>query len=399
MALTVIQGDCREELRRLKSDSVHCCVSSPPYWGLRAYLRPWHPLKHLEIGQEKTPELFVATMVEVFREVRRVLRPDGTCWVNLGDSYCSAGGIHAGREDNQLGVGAKRVYRGDHAPSPKHKNGVGDLNQAQNRMPINGMKAKDLIGIPWLVALALRADGWYLRQDIIWHKPNPMPESVTDRCTKSHEYLFLLTKSERYYYDQEAIREPASYNTHERRSRAEVDHKSNPDGTHNGIRGYKTPDGWDTSKGNGGHGSFHKNGREKGRKSWNGSQFHTGKTGEHQLGRSQSDRKFDRGNKNNASFDEALAIMPEKRNKRSVWTIPSAPYKEAHFATFPPDLIKPCILAGCPAGGTVLDPFGGSGTTGEVALELGRDAILIELNPEYHPLIKRRTNITPGLAL
>lgn len=325
--LDVRQGDCREVLRGLPDESVQCCVTSPPYFGLRDYGCAG------QIGQEATPQEFVAVMVEVFREVRRVLKRDGTCWVNLGDSYSTN-------------------------PCGSHGYQDGRVNRAERTSAglVAGLKPKDLIGIPWRVAFALQEDGWYLRQDIIWSKPNPMPESVTDRCTKAHEYLFLLTKSERYYWDQEAILEPVSPNTHARLSQnvqAQI-------GSERANGGAKT----------------------------NGAVKAVG-------------RKFDpgAGNKNNASFDAAMAIMQEVRNKRSVWTVATMPYKEAHFATYPPDLIKPCILAGSRPGDVVLDPFGGSGTTGEVALELGRRALLIELNPEYIGIIERRTDVTPGLAL
>lgn len=327
--LTILSGDCRDILIDLPDASVQCCVTSPPYWKLRDY--NGNPR---QIGQEPTPEEFIKTLVNVFREVRRILKNDGTLWVNMGDSYCSTA------------PGTRN------APQPKGS--TDNAEQWANQTP-DGMKPKDLVGIPWMLAFALRADGWYLRQDIIWAKSNPMPESVKDRCTKSHEYIFLLSKSERYFYDQEAIREECSDGTHPRKA----------------GNGYKTPDGWDTRKGS--HGSYHKEVREKG-------------------------RKYDpaKGNKNNASFNDALAIMPEKRNKRSVWTVPTAPCKEAHFATYPPDLIKPCILAGTRPGDTVIDPFGGSGTTGAVALELGRSAILIELEESYLPIMRRRTNVTPG---
>lgn len=233
---------------------------------------------------------------------------------------------------------------------------------------VSGLKPKELAGIPWRVAFALQSDGWYLRSDIIWHKPNPMPESVTDRPTKAHEYLFLLTKSARYHYDAEAIKEACSPSTHARVSQD----VANQIGSTRANGGAKT------------------NGNMKAvvNRSWNGSKFHDNRK---HGGRDEV--------KNNAGFDAALSVMPEMRNKRSVWTVASQPYKEAHFATFPPKLIEPCILAGCPAGGVVLDPFGGSGTTGQVALELGRKAILCELNEDYLPLIGRRTNITPGLPL
>lgn len=331
--LTILQGDSRDLLKAMPDDSVDCIVTSPPYWGLRDYGVAG------QIGQEETPEAFIAVLVDLFREARRVLKPAGTCWVNMGDSYNAYNanrGKSTGFSDGKAGRGHPTAKKG---------------------LATDGLKNKDLVGQPWMLAFALRADGWFLRQDIIWHKPNPMPESVTDRCTKAHEYVFLLTKSERYFYDADAVKEKASPNTNPR------------------LAG-------------------------NGKGSWNGSKFHEGKTAIHQLRRSQKDRKHDpaAGNKN-SSFDEAMAVMPEDRNKRSVWTVPSAPFKEAHFATYPPDLIKPCILAGCPVGGVVLDPFGGSGTTGAVALELGRRAILMELNPEYVSIIHRRTTVTPGLGL
>lgn len=275
-ALSVLVGDCRAILRSLPSESVQCCVTSPPYWGLRDY-------GHADqIGQEATPELFVQTLVEVFREVRRVLRDDGTLWLNLGDSYA--------------GSGKGRNADGSHREGGKQGTSRGTIEGRLVKTHAPDCKPKDLIGIPWRVAFALQADGWYLRQDIIWAKPNPMPESVTDRCTKSHEYIFLLSKSPKYYYNAKAIAEPT-------------------------------------------------------------------------------------------------------RNKPSVWSINTHAYPEAHFATYPPDLIKPCIMAGTKAGDVVLDPFGGSGTTGQVALELGRRAILCELNPDYAEIIHQRTNVTMGLGL
>lgn len=332
---TLHSGDVRAILPTLPDNSVQCVVTSPPYWGLRDYGVSG------QIGLEDTPEEFIAVMVSIFAQIRRILKPDGTLWMNLGDSYSSG-----------------------------------------NR---STLKPKDMVGIPWRVALALQADGWYLRQDIIWHKPNPMPESVTDRCTKAHEYLFLLTKSERYYFDSAAIQEPASGTAH--------------------ARAPKSPAGWDTSTGDDGHGNFHKNGRD----SWKGSQFHTGKTAKHQLDRSSTNRapgvtpkaaaSGQSGSRANPSFSAAVVDLVDTRNKRSVWTIPSAPYSEAHFATFPPDLVKPCILAGSRPGDLIFDPFLGSGTTAQVALELGRHAAGIELNPDYHPLIQARTNTTPGLPL
>ena len=296
MTITLLTGDCREVLQTLEPESVHCVVTSPPYFGLRDYGVAG------QIGLEPTPEAFTAELVRVFAEVRRVLRKDGTAWLNLGDSYANA----------NPGSGGKCVLAGA-------GRAMTDARYHANKRDISGFKPKDLLGIPWRVAFALQADGWYLRQDIIWSKPNPMPESVTDRCTKAHEYLFLLSKRERYYYDVEAIAEPASEENH-RDSR--------------GLR--PTPPGQSPTNG-----------------FLNGRHFVT-------------------------------------RNKRSVWEVTTQPFAEAHFATFPPALIEPCIKAGCPLGGTVLDPFGGAGTTGLVADRLQRNAILIELNPTYAAMGERR---------
>ena len=296
---SILVGDCIESMRGMAAGSVDCCVTSPPYYGLRDYGHEG------QIGLEETPGAYVSKLVEVFREVRRVLRDDGTLWLNLGDSYAGSGkGAWANKDGGQ-----KEVY----IPDP-------DGPEARmNKTPI-GLKPKDLIGIPWRVAFALQSDGWWLRQDIIWHKPNPMPESVTDRCTKAHEYIFLLSKSERYHYDADAIAEESV----------------EPNRTRNDRVG----------------GSSHS---ERGQHSEGGFTFGS-----------------------------------ETRNKRSVWTVATKPYSGAHFATFPPKLIEPCILAGCPAGGTVLDPFGGSGTTAAVANEHGRNAVLCELNPAYAELARKR---------
>lgn len=261
----LLVGDVRERLRELSDRSVHCCVTSPPYWGLRDYG------ESEQIGLEQSPEEYVAELVAVFREVWRVLRDDGTLWLNLGDSY--AGNNSRASNNGRAGFGNPRdgVFER-----------IGD-----------GLKTKDLVGIPWRVAFALQADGWYLRQDIIWHKPNPLPESVKDRCTKAHEYIFLLSKSPSYYFDYEAIREPT------------ID-------------------------------------------------------------------------------------LQDKRNRRDVWSVPVKPFKGAHFATFPTDLITPCILAGCPDGGIVLDPFFGAGTTGLVAQSLKRGWVGCELNPVYAEMALKR---------
>ncbi|WP_309386057.1 DNA-methyltransferase [Cerasicoccus frondis] len=410
MSLNILMGDCRESMRTLDARSVQCCVTSPPYWALRDYgVQPtlWEAMEFVPmaglppvqipameccLGLEDDPLAFVGHMVLVFREVWRVLRDDGVLWMNFGDSAAPSGSL----------------------------------------------KPKDIMGMPWRVALALQADGWTLRQDNIWNKPNPMPESAKDRCTKAHEYIFLLSKSARYYWDHEAMREPVSGTAHPRGRGVNPKAK------------WKTPDGWDTSTGDGGHGSIHRKGREKGK----------------------------RQVKQNESFSDAVKGLVTTRNKRSVWTVNPQPYPEAHFATFPEALVLPCILAGtsakgcCPECGapwervvvkgevdkehqracggdengeyhgkatkdygkaraedpsavkarilagmrerktvgweptcdcgehdpipcTVLDPFGGSGTTGRVALEEGRSVVLCELNPEYKPLIQRRCMVTP----
>lgn len=310
-------GDCLQSLRAIPEQSVHCCVTSPPYFGLRDYGVDG------QIGLEQTPDQYIAKLVEVFREVRRVLADDGTLWLNIGDSYAANGrsGLNTGWAER-----TKEYAGGGHRAEPSRHRG-------EKRVP-DGLKQKDLIGIPWMLAFALRSDGWYLRQDIIWHKPNPMPESVRDRCTKAHEYIFLLSKSEKYYFDSEAIKEPAV----------------------GGLPGNKK----------------HK----------------------HQQAYEAGDDRL-RTKAGLTDYCARVAADPslaETRNRRSVWTVATQPYKGAHFATFPPALIKPCILAGCPAGGVVLDPFGGSGTTAGVALAHGRSAVLCELNEEYAALVPDRVD-------
>jgi site-specific DNA-methyltransferase (cytosine-N4-specific) len=365
--VTIYQSDALAALRSMPDASVHCCVTSPPYWGLRDYgtgtweggdpgcahrvggqvqdtkapgaittgqrpgvdastcLECGATRKDYQLGLEPTPEEYVTRLVEVFRDVRRVLRDDGTLWLNLGDSY---NGVGRGEKANGLQVAAR----------------------ATTQRTVSGLKPKDLVGIPWRVALALQADGWWLRSDIIWAKPNPMPESVTDRPTKAHEYVFLLTKSERYYYDADAIAELATY-AHE----AKYDNGQN------------------------GHGG-----------------------GVSHAGQGSSTRKFRKTDKQrghgrrHAGFNDRWDAMDKAeqcsgtRNRRTVWTIATKPYPEAHFATFPPKLPTLCIKAGCPEGGTVLDPFSGSGTTLWVAKEHGRNGVGIELSADYCRLAAKR---------
>jgi DNA modification methylase len=309
MTIQIKTGDCLEVLRSLPPCfRVNCCVTSPPYFGLRDYGHAG------QIGLEATPAEYVSRLVEVFRAVRDRLWDNGTLWLNLGDSYGSSGGdIFSGFNERYdgIGIGGKQS----------------DLGESVSAIPARdtGLRPKNLLGIPWRVAFALQADGWYLRSDIIWHKPNPMPESVTDRPTKAHEYLFLLAKSSRYYYDAVAIMESCSDTSH---------------GSPNVNPGWK--------------------------------QEAIGSNQGGSLGRWTEEDKA------------------KGRNRRTVWTVASQPFIGAHFATFPPDLIEPCIKAGCPVGGTVLDPFGGAGTTGLVADRLQRNALLIELNPEYAAMARAR---------
>lgn len=327
MTIRILDGDCRDVLRTLPDESVHCCVTSPPYFGLRDYGVEG------QMGLESTPEEFVAGMVEVFREVRRVLRADGTLWLNIGDSY----------------AGARGGAQGQNGQCADRSAAAQNVRFRSADRVAEGCKHKDLIGIPWMLAFALRADGWYLRQDIIWSKPNPMPESVRDRCTKAHEYLFLLSKSNRYYFDAKAIAEPLAYASVARLGQ-NVDAQS---------------------------GSNRVPGKTNGAMKAVGPRFGGNKYGddESDQARTKSGNEWTGG---------------ELRNKRNVWTVATRPFKQAHFATFPPALVEPCILAGSPEGGAVLDPFGGAGTTGLVADRLQRDALLIELNPDYAAIARER---------
>lgn len=297
----LICDDSISALQQMDDESIDCCVTSPPYYNLRDYGCDG------QIGLEETPEEYIKNLIDVFKEVKRVLRDDGTLWVNIGDCYAGGG-------------------RGS-GYSIKQDSNRGTLKMPRSKVPIQ-CKRKDLIGIPWMLAFALRADGWYLRQDIIWHKPNAMPESVTDRCTRSHEYIFMLSKNERYYYDHDAIKEKCSNGDPDkpRCSIANIEHLNSGRRKQNEL----------------------------------GKQTYTG-------------------------FNDRYFSKPPltTRNKRSVWSITTKPIREAHFATFPIDLIEPCILAGCQKGGIVLDPFSGSGTTGVAALKNFRKSVLIDINANY----------------
>ena len=299
-------GDALECLRRLPDESVHCCVTSPPYWQLRSYLEDDDPAKAQELGSDDTPESFVARMVEVFGEVRRVLRLDGTCWAVLGDGYAGSRGGPQGSTGERAG----RSFTAEGC-------GVGR---------VSGLKDKDLIGMPWRVALALQADGWWLRSDVIWHKPNPMPESCTDRPTSAHEHVFLLTKAERYFYDAEAVKQPVSGGAHPRGQ---------------GVHPKTAPAG--------------------------------------------------SGVKQNENYSAAVRGLVDRRNMRNVWTVPTVGYSGSHYAVYPPEIPKRCIMAGCPPDGIVLDPFHGSGTTGMVAEDLGRSWLGFDLDARNEALVKQRT--------
>lgn len=304
MSVKILIGDALLSLKEFPDNSVDCVVTSPPYWGLRDYGVTG------QIGLETTPQEHINKLVEVFREVRRVLKPTGTCWVNYGDMYASSAN---GRQSAEV-IGDNRTFR------DKPFSTVG-----------NGFKPKDLIMMSAMLALALQADGWYLRNEIIWHKPNPMPQSASDRLTCCHEKIYLFSKSSTYYFDKESIREKSEY--------AQTDNRL-------------------------GYGRLNYRGKRQGAQG----------TGQ-----------------------KSFAAVYEYRNKRDVWTIPTKGFSEAHFATFPPELIRPCILAGCPKHGLVLDPFGGAGTTALVAARIGCNAVMIELNPDYADISQRRIADDCGL--
>lgn len=379
----LLLGDPRELLYHAPAESVQTVVTSPPYWGLRDYgvegqigLEPVMDCLGWATG-ERCGECFICHMVDVFRAVRHVLKKDGTCWVNMGDGYA---GSRSGPEgDKSTLQGSRRnqneakVAKAAHRMVASRRRDDEPIPRSDVRIP--GLKPKDMMTQPWRLGLALQADGWWLRQDIIWRKPNPMPETVHDRCTKSHEYLLLLSKSKRYYYDANAIKEQASDGTRPRRA------------------AQKMPAGWDT--GPGAHDGLTGRYPKPNGVGW-------GYAGGDEAKPRTQGRKFDpgSGNKNNADYDDAMSVMPESRNKRSVWDIPTEAFPGAHFATFPRALVRPCLLAASRPGDVVLDPFMGSGTTAAVAIELGRQWLGCELNPAYRDIaLKRIAGAHPGLAL
>lgn len=399
MTTRILVGDVLAQLRKLTSNSVDCCVTSPPYWGLRSYIDDDKPEKKFEIGLEPTLGEHIAVLVEVFREVRRVLKAHGTCWLNYGDCYAAAPNGRSAAQYKEDG-NDDRTFRDKpfSTVGPIHR-GIQDRSNGGEGQHFDRrggvLKPKDLCMIPNRLAIALQDDGWYVRSEIIWHKPNPMPESVYDRPTSAHEKVWLLSKSEDYFYNHEAIREPVTGGTHARRpgpnSRQNVD----------GVpvsRKVKVPGGWDVQPG--AHGTINRSGP-------------TAATYVEPKGKTTAAGS---GHKNNASFDAALGnFTGDTKNARNVWTIAPRPFREAHFATFPPALAERCIKAGVPATvcgccgaaegcgpicetfdrvpGVVLDPFGGAGTVGLVADQLGVDALLIELNPEYVEIIERRLGL------
>lgn len=418
----IIIADALDGLKTLPDKCIHMSVTSPPYYSLRNYEVPptkWPAVSYSILGfQINIPEMecclglewdpleFIGHMVLLYRDVKRVLRDDGTIWINIGDSYWGgkgkSGQSYSSEYQNERYNAGRSYNGGQHQIA-----GKGRTRPTDQKHKI--IKPKDMIGIPWMLAFALRDDGWFLRQDIIWSKPNPMPESVNDRCTKSHEYLFMFSKSQKYYFDADAIKEPASENTHERRARVKALHKSTPEGERNGIRALKAkqPAGWDTGPGN-----------------------HRGMEGRYPT---VSNIKTTRAN---PSFDDAMAVMPDFRNKRSVWTynnpmdwwqwlsgkidnetflklwndwcaevaakndvwtVTPKAFPEAHFATYPEELIVDCIKAGCPEDGIVLDMFGGTNTTGVVARKQHKNFIVFEIKPEYAKMGMNKTHSELGL--
>lgn len=396
--LKILIGDCRAELKKIAEKTAQTCVTSPPYYGLRSYLPKGHPLKHLEIGQEKTPQEYVEKIVAVFREVRRVLRDDGTLWLNLGDSYAGSG-------QGRMGDGSSAKKKGD-KQFTNRGSCAGTVNPSQFSSP--EMKAKDLMGIPWRVAFALQADGWYLRAQCPWIKRNPMPESCKDRPTTSIETIFLFTKSPTYFYDHAAVMKPSAPASEPRQRRAVSDSHKNlfgaPGQTPHSFSKPRENQNWKGSKFDDGknlliHPNVGKNRKEFDPKHAGGGSSMVGHSGNKKsngepiYGETRLRRSTD------WFFESWEGMLSDEAGDPLAFVVNTKGYAESHFATFPSELIKPCILSGSKASDIVVDPFGGSGTTGLVSLELGRNAIVCELNDEYKKLIDQRTDVTPGLAI
>lgn len=371
----IFNGDCLVGLNEIKEKSVNCCVTSPPYWGLRDYGVDG------QLGLEKTPEEYVNNLVNICRGIKRVLKDDGTLWLNLGDSYLGGKG-KSGQAWSTNNQNRKTINKKQHQIS-----GIGETRPSDNKHKY--IKPKDLVGIPWMVAFALRADGWYLRQDIIWNKPNPMPESITDRCTKSHEYIFLLSKSQKYYFDYESIQEEAT------------GYDGRKDTMMKGSIKYSDVEIMPGAK----EQSMAQRGHERrqfktkstfGNRNGELDKLHSGKPYTQKFKNLQ-----DKGQTNHSMHERRAEGLEDElypvRNKRSVWTVNLKPFNEAHFATYPEKLIVDCIKAGCPENGIVLDPFMGSGTTAIVARKLNRNYIGIELNKEYIEIANKRIYNELGL--
>lgn len=348
----ILNKDCLSGLKDIPDNCIDCCVTSPPYWGLRDYG------SDLQLGLEATPEQYIQNLTNVFLEVYRVLKKSGTLWINIGDTYAGSGkGSFTHPSTNQNWMQGTNIGSSKSTSRKRLIHGYSD----------HDLKPKDLVGIPWMLAFALRKTGWYLRQDIIWHKPNPMPESVKDRCTKSHEYIFLLTKSKKYYYDHETIKTPLAdasiarliQNIEEQNGSDRVPNKTN--GKMKAVRPSRNPRPSDDRKGNQGTGGIPI--------SLNGSNIK---------------------NHNNYLNENGELLHGSKANKKSVWTVTTKPFKEAHFATFPQELIVDCIKAGCPENGIVLDPFMGAGTTALVANKLNRKYLGYEINHDYIEIANQR---------
>ena len=428
MTVEIRIGDCREQLRAMANESVHCVVTSPPYWGLRCYGVEG------QLGLEPTLGEHIETLVEVFREVRRVLRKDGTVWLNYGDCYATSPNRRSAKDTKAAG-GDDRTFRDKpfstvgpiYDPEGGSKGGGYRGNNRHNSKATPGgrivsggsLKPKDLAMMPARVALALQDDGWWIRSDIIWHKPNPMPESIKDRPTNAHEHIFLLSKRARYYYDHEAVKEPyrdvedangfrgGSYTEGEAGSRKTKGNKRRP-GQPNSPQSIKSPYGQGFTRraemaseesarppSTRPHTGLTKAAQKRVSGCPTGDGKHTAiehNKGQRKRGQPPRHQQYDTGHR---TLDEYP--RDQGRNLRNVWTVATAPFSEAHFATFPPALVVPCIKAGCPEGGTVLDPFGGAGTVGLVADRLGRNAILIELNPDYAAMARRRIEQDAGM--